>query len=106
MWLDHWEYLAGDSALEVRRLFCSRRYAYKREGKQAGVVYLVDYAVEELRGGRGLSDDHQGLPLFLAGIGEPVVQFSALHVCGCASQDLVLGAQPPKVAYDFARPEA
>ena len=81
--LYHREDFAPETSLKIGRLFGSRFDSYVREGKHAGVVYFVDYAVEELHGGRRLSDHHQRLSVLLAGVGEPVVQLSALHiVCG------------------------
>ena len=78
--LYHWEDFAPETAFKVGSLFCSRFDSYVREGKHTGVVYFVDYAVEEFHGARSLSDHHQRLSVLLAGVGEPVVQLSALHI--------------------------
>ena len=104
--LYHWEDFAPEAALKIGGFFCSWFYSYKRKCKHAGVVYLVDDAVEKLRGCRGLSYDHQGLSVLVARVGEPVVQLSALHVIRGCVEYLVRGAEPPKVPDDLSGPVA
>lgn len=104
--LYHREDFAPEAALKISRLFCSWFYSYEWKGKHAGVVYLVDYAVEEFRGSRGLSYDHQGLSCLVACVGEPVVQLSALHVLRGRVEYVVRSAEPPKVPDDLSGPVA
>ena len=104
--LYHREDFAPEAALEVGRLFRSRRDAYEWKREHAGVVYLVDDAVEKFRSCRGLSYDHQGLSCLVARVGEPVVQLSALHVLRGRVEYVVRSAEPPKVPDDLSGPVA
>lgn len=104
--MHHREDFAPETPLKIGRFFGSGFYAYEWKGKHAGVVYLVDYAIEEFRGCRGLSYDHQRLSVFVARVCESVVQLSALHVLRGCVEYFVRSAEPPKVSENLSGPVA
>lgn len=98
---DIWVDFSRHPSSKVCRLLASVVNAHGIAGLHLEVLELVQQAIEELRSARCLADDHNCLPVAVAGVSHAIVEPSSHQIHGSSLDVVQRCVRPPEIQEEF-----